>query len=282
MGNEIKELYKAFLRTNKAQGSGAVDSYPRAMDKATQALLHTNLLDKGETLWDIRDAKRLHNIRLFVLAEAKKGPDGIFRNEEDISYYRDNYCSASILNFIAFLPVLEREDLMIEAVSNIDNPKKIAKKLISIEIPNEKKFIESLKSKKGKEVVREIKTRQNQHVFRKMILGNYHNRCCLSGLPIREVLRASHISPWAEDEKNRLNPENGLCLAATYDAAFDRYLISFDEDYRLILSPALKEFYQDEAFKRDFKTFEGKRIEMPTRFKPSQKLLEKHRERLLE
>ena len=29
---------------------------------------------------------------------------------------------------------------------------------------------------------------------------------------------ASHIVEWAKDKANRLNPENGLCLSATYDA----------------------------------------------------------------
>ena len=48
----------------------------------------------------------------------------------------------------------------------------------------------------------------------------------------------SHHCPraWAEGEANRLDPENALCLSATYDAAFDRHLISFDEHYRLIVS----------------------------------------------
>ena len=100
-------------------------------------------------------------------------------------------------------------------------------------------------------------------------------------MSIPEVLRASHISAWSEDEKNRLNPENGLCLSATYDAAFDRHLISFDEDYRMILSKRLKEFYTDEVSKVWFRKREGQKIEMPVRFLPSQQLLQKHREKLL-
>ena len=60
------------------------------------------------------------------------------------------------------------------------------------------------------------------------------------GFSLADILRASHISPWAEDEKNRINPENGMCLSATYDAAFDRHLISFDEHYRLVVSKDIK------------------------------------------
>ena len=83
---------------------------------------------------------------------------------------------------------------------------------------------------------------------------------------------------WAEDEKNRLNPENGLCLSATYDAAFDRHLISFDEHYRLIVSKAIKDHYTDAAAKSYFLDREGQTMSLPTKFLPSQSLLEKHRE----
>ena len=98
------------------------------------------------------------------------------------------------------------------------------------------------------------------------------------GFSLVDVLRASHISPWAEDEKNRLNPENGLCLSATYDAAFDRHLISFDEHYRLVVSKAIKDYYTDAAAKSYFLDREGQKMSLPTKFLPSQSLLEKHRE----
>ena len=77
-----------------------------------------------------------------------------------------------------------------------------------------------------------------------------------------------------------MNPENGLCLSATYDAAFDRHLISFDEKYRLILSSSLREYYTNEAFETQFRNFEGKAIAMPIKFLPSQELLQIHREKM--
>ena len=132
----------------------------------------------------------------------------------------------------------------------------------------------------GKSKLKEVQVRQNQHIFRKMILSIYQGRCCLTGLPVQEVLRASHISAWASDTKNRMNPENGLCLSATYDAAFDRHLISLDENYRLIFAPSLKEHYTNEAFKEQFQRLYGKKITMPIKFLPSQELLAKHREHL--
>ena len=113
-----------------------------------------------------------------------------------------------------------------------------------------------------------------------MLLKNYEAQCCVSGLNIPEVLRASHIVAWSDDKRNRLNPANGLCLSATYDAAFDRHLISFDENYRMIFSSILKEYYSNEAFKTQFLAFEGKPLSRPKLFCPDQEFLQKHRSKM--
>lgn len=125
------------------------------------------------------------------------------------------------------------------------------------------------------------KRRVGQNIFRAMLLNIYNSKCCLTGIDIPEVLRASHIIPWSENKKTRLNPENGLCLSATYDAAFDQHLITFDENYRLVLSPMLKEAYTSEAFRKYFLSFEGKAINLPSIHHPSQQFLQKHREKLI-
>ena len=130
----------------------------------------------------------------------------------------------------------------------------------------------------GKERLATIKARVTQAQYRKWILNIYRGECCVTGLNVPEILRASHIVGWKEDFENRMNPENGLCLSATYDAAFDRHLISFDDDYRMILAPSLRDYYTNKAFQDVFKHFEGKRITLPVRFRPSKDLLAKHRE----
>ncbi|MDD2599096.1 MAG: HNH endonuclease signature motif containing protein [Kiritimatiellae bacterium] len=83
-----------------------------------------------------------------------------------------------------------------------------------------------------------------------------------------------------KETKNRMNPANGICLSATYDAAFDRHLISFDDNYRLILSPSLKDHYTNRAFKEHFLAVEGRKIKMPVRSLPDHKLLGQHRGRM--
>ncbi len=132
----------------------------------------------------------------------------------------------------------------------------------------------------GKERLATIKARVNQSQYRKWIIKIYRGECCITGLNIPEILRASHIIGLKEDFENRMNPENGLCLSATYDAAFDRHLISFDDDYRMILAPSLRDYYTNKAFQDLFKHFEGARITLPIRFLPSKSLLAKHRDLL--
>jgi putative restriction endonuclease len=54
-------------------------------------------------------------------------------------------------------------------------------------------------------------------------------RCPITGLEQPELLRASHIKPWADcaTDAERLDVFNGLLLGAHIDAAFDSALISF-------------------------------------------------------
>lgn len=127
------------------------------------------------------------------------------------------------------------------------------------------------------ETTRDVKVRLVQRFFRQTVLESYNNRCAISGLAIPELLVASHIIPWAKDETRRADPTNGIALNALYDKAFDRYLISFDENFRLVLSERIKAQAQDEIVKEYFLKVEGKILEMPYRFFPKACSLNAHR-----
>jgi hypothetical protein len=128
------------------------------------------------------------------------------------------------------------------------------------------------------ETVTTLKTRLGQRFFRQSVLASYNSRCCLTGNPIPELLVASHILPWGQYPEHRLNPRNGLCLAKTQDAAFDRWLVTFDEDYRLVLGPYLREYLPNDAIEHNFLAYEGKQIQMPDKFLPDAGFMQKHRE----
>jgi hypothetical protein len=84
-----------------------------------------------------------------------------------------------------------------------------------------------------------IQARLGQGRFRQM-LAELWGACAVTGVALREVLRASHIKPWrVSTNAERLDPYNGLLLLPNYDALFDRGLITFADDGALLRSKAL-------------------------------------------
>ncbi len=126
-----------------------------------------------------------------------------------------------------------------------------------------------------KEVV--TKVRINQNFFRQMILASYNNTCCITGISIPDLLIASHIVPWSVDEKNRLNPMNGLCLNALHDRAFEKGFITISEDFRVIVSPQLGIPGNTNEKHILITNYSNTKIVLPNRFVPDQKFLEYHR-----
>jgi HNH endonuclease len=96
---------------------------------------------------------------------------------------------------------------------------------------------ESFMSKTEREAL--IQARVGQGAFR-IELVKYWGSCAVTGVSEPSVLRASHIKPWrACDNRERLDPFNGLLLAAHIDALFDKGLITFEFDGLIRLSPLL-------------------------------------------
>lgn len=64
--------------------------------------------------------------------------------------------------------------------------------------------------------------------------------CRVTGVTTPELLRASHIKPWSvSDNRERLDPNNGLLLAPHVDVLFDRGLLSFESDGTVLVSAKL-------------------------------------------
>ena len=127
------------------------------------------------------------------------------------------------------------------------------------------------------EVERTAVARTMQGFFRKVVLAAYNSTCCITGNPVPELLVAGHILPWSDFPAERLNPRNGLCLAAHFDRAFDRGLITLDEQMRLVLSPALRQFLPNEAVEAEFVRREGRTVAYPSRFRPEPRFVAHHR-----
>lgn len=137
-------------------------------------------------------------------------------------------------------------------------------------------ILSDLKDIKGVEKERLVKTRVNQSVFRQMVIANYNIKCAITGIDIPELLFASHIIPWSQNEKERLNPENVICLSALYDKAFDKGLIGINIDNKIILSSKLKTYATKEYYLQHFKSIEGQTLLSPSKYHPKKEFLEFH------
>jgi len=91
------------------------------------------------------------------------------------------------------------------------------------------------------EAERVVVARVGQTMFRAALLDYWQGRCCVTGLDVPELLRASHIKPWAscEHDDERLDVFNGLLLAPHLDALFDAGWMTVGLDGKVEVSSAL-------------------------------------------
>lgn len=93
------------------------------------------------------------------------------------------------------------------------------------------------------EADRNQRVRIGQNIFRESLLDYWNCGCPMTGITNPELLRASHIIPWAkcDSDDERLNVYNGLLLSSLWDAAFDAGLLTFADDGEPIVSKRASE-----------------------------------------
>jgi putative restriction endonuclease len=100
-------------------------------------------------------------------------------------------------------------------------------------------------------------------VFKKVVPKIYDYSCCISGMRVIsgfdiQMVDACHIVPFSVSHDDTIT--NGISLSPNFHRAFDRGLISLNEDYRVIVSNSFTESASNFALK----SFEGKRILLPS------------------
>ncbi|MES2267877.1 MAG: HNH endonuclease [Bacteroidota bacterium] len=128
----------------------------------------------------------------------------------------------------------------------------------------------------GREAIRQVVVRLDQTVFRKMVLSNFADTCCITGINQPELLIASHILPWSLDAGNRLNPRNGLALNTLHDKAFDRGLITITEDLKIKVASVLMNSANIQSIQDNFIAYDGKSLIEPKKFFPDVEFLKIH------
>ena len=259
-----------------AENSRKATSYAQAIKILDEVLLHQSEIDlHGQSLYDISDIAIIETVLRLVNGEVKK----MKKNERSIfdygkpnqrSYPLKSFCSAALKSLLKYAQYEREMSVADSIVVQEKNPKAISLKLID--------FFDI--AKEGEDVVSQTKRRKGQEYFRRMILANYGGRCALMGIDIPQLLLASHIKPWSVSTPlQKLNPENGICLSALYDKAFDEGLITFSpDDYSVNLSSALRDYETKEYYDKHFGVIIGKKLILPTKYLPSRDFLAYHRD----
>jgi len=87
-----------------------------------------------------------------------------------------------------------------------------------------------------------VTSRVGQGYYRSQLRERWNDTCPLTGCQIGNILIASHIVPWKDStDEERLDVDNGILLSPDVDALFDRHLISFTDEGRLIKSKSISE-----------------------------------------
>ena len=86
-----------------------------------------------------------------------------------------------------------------------------------------------------------VTSRVGQGIYRQKIIEKWGGRCPITNCSILSILISSHIVPWSKsNDDERLDVDNGILLSPLYDSLFDRHLISFEDDGKLLLSSKLE------------------------------------------
>ena len=86
-----------------------------------------------------------------------------------------------------------------------------------------------------------VTSRVGQGAYRKRIIHRWEYKCAVTNFNKLDILIASHIVPWSKaTDQERLDVNNGLLLSPTYDALFDKHLITFDNKGKIQLSDKIE------------------------------------------
>lgn len=139
---------------------------------------------------------------------------------------------------------------------------------------------ESLLPESATEAIRSVRVRQVQSFFRATVLAAYNGTCAITGIALRDLLTASHIIPWSISETRRADPSNGLCLNALHDRAFDRGLLTIDEQWKIVIANSLLKISNIEFQRHSFAEIHGQPLRFPNYFHPDPQAMAYHREHI--
>jgi putative restriction endonuclease len=137
----------------------------------------------------------------------------------------------------------------------------------------------------------EQRVRLGQHRFAAAVLAAYDRRCGFCGfspwgLEAKGLLVASHVKPWAdcENDRERLDPRNGIAACPTHDRAFDGGLLTVNGGLRIHRAHRLEVRLADRVTETFFGTgVVGERLLLgASGERPAKRYLDYHRQHVFE
>ena len=121
-----------------------------------------------------------------------------------------------------------------------------------------------------------IKTRGSaQKAFAGAVKANYGYRCAITGIATKDFLVASHIVPWSEDQKVRLDPSNGICLSLLVDRAFEKGHLLIDDDLTIRIDWG--RVGNDQVLRSQLGPYDGQKLSAPSEGAPQPEYLQRRR-----
>ena len=199
--------------------------------------------DEMPELWEERVTKieKLPEIIEFnVTAQDQIGGPRGYVNSKDAGYQLIREISLPLITYISVMQLTDNTGAVLyywklfadfEAISDkkaalvYTYGKKGEKISASVAVPKE--------SSRQNEI---RKARQGQGIYRDKLLSECPF-CPITMINDVRLLIASHIKPWAvATDSEKIDPKNGFMLSPLYDKLFDRGLMTFTEDRRIVLS----------------------------------------------
>lgn len=198
--------------------------------------------------WDAK-SNRNHtqkSCQVDLMALKKALDEGIFQTQDS----KNNIIYTFTEEYLGQYIELIEDNGSVKIDTTIDDKKSLKEKIKNSTMNGKKKnenidvqkLIDKINGldEKEKEVL--VKTRVGQGLFKKLLIDKYKGKCCICALQCKSLLIGSHIKDWAKSNENeKLDVNNGLLLCSKHDALFDKYLISFNDNGKIIISDKLSD-----------------------------------------
>jgi hypothetical protein len=120
--------------------------------------------------------------------------------------------------------------------------------------------------------------RNGQDALRKLTLVRYANQCALCDVNDPQILVASHIIPWSEDEACRGALANVICLCSIHDRLFEKGRITIGSNYEVRFSDKFVNDCSKSNAYAAFRSITRVSLRLPSSEPPDPAFLKRHRE----